>query len=361
MLTIRVLRSVLAMTVLLVGGCGLPILDLHETINLHRASFRNKVAGQTGLAKEFLACTKQAYDERRPSAQGAEAATSSSLVNVPAVDNSPGNSQLVPIRALIARVRATRQPQADSLSVLEDLLRDWTGESRQLLDLGKLKKVVEVIWQWHARLDFDEDDLSQDASRFIQLLLAYNKAYFGNVRYLPASTASGTTIHAVRKVTSSGFTDRNGNTWIFPGLSLDVAKEGGMPFGVAGAPVNSPRISADLARIFLEAFFDAAFREPAVQGATALRVDWKNREQSYPAFEADRAPISLESLARITRDALRTEAAVMSLVGKAVRSGGLLSIQNETVAASLETAAGVIAKKLVEHDGFCYYEVMKAR
>jgi len=162
-------------------------------------------------------------------------------------------------------------------------------------------------------------------------------------------------------VTSSGFTDRNGNSWIFPGLSLDVGKGAGKPFAVAAVPVDSQRISADLARVFLEAFFDAAFRVPAVQGATALHVEWKNSERPYPAFDADRPPISLDALARITRDALRAEAAVTSLVGKTVRGGSVLSIQNETVAATLETAAGVIAKKLVEHEGFCYYEVIEAQ
>jgi hypothetical protein len=54
---------------------------------------------------------------------------------------------------------------------------------------------------------------------------------------------------------------------------------------------------------------------------------------------------------------MRAEAAVTSLVGKAVRGGGLFGLQNETLAAMLETAAGVLAKKLVEHEGFCYFQV----
>ena len=40
-----------------------------------------------------------------------------------------------------------------------------------------------------------------------------------------------------------------------------------------------------------------------------------------------------------------------SAVGKLVRGGSVFGTQNETQAASLETAAGVIAKKLVEHEG----------
>ena len=123
--------------------------------------------------------------------------------------------------------------------------------------------------------------------------------------------------------------------------------------------VDSQRVTADLIRVFLEAFFDAAFREPAVEGATALQVRWKDSTRPYPAFDADHPPIPLDALARVTRDALRAEAAVTSEVGKAVRGGSIFSTQNETSAAGLETAAGVIAKKLVEHGGFCYFQTIQ--
>jgi hypothetical protein len=45
-------------------------------------------------------------------------------------------------------------------------------------------------------------------------------------------------------------------------------------------------------------------------------------------------------------------------VGKAVRGGSIFSTQNETFASALKTAAGVIAKKLVEHGGFCYFQTI---
>jgi hypothetical protein len=294
-------------------------------------------------------------------ARGTERAKALPPATTSAIEPGDTDGDLDPIRAVIERVKADRQPQAESLSALEDLVREWTSESRHRLDLGTLNRVADVIRQWHSHLDFDEDELSQDTSRFAQLLLAYNKAYFGDIRFVAEPTASGTGIRAVIRVTSSGFTDRNGNAWIFPGLSLDVAKDSGKSFVFATVPVDSQRISADLARVFLEAFFDAAFREPAVHGATALQIEWKGSEQSYPAFDADHAPIPLEALARITRDALRAEAAVTSLVGKAVRGGSVFSSQNETVAATLETAAGVIAKKLVEHEGFCYFQVLRGK
>ena len=355
-----VLRSAslfVAITSVLTAGCGLPMLDLHDAIDLHQASFRDKLAAKSTLARDFLACTKRAYDERGPMARGIERTGVVPSAEASATESGKTSGYLAPIRAVIERVKAKRPPQADSLSALEDLVREWTSESRQRLDLSALKRVVEVIRQWHIHLDFDEDELSRDTSRFGQLLLAYNKAYFGDIRFAAEPTGSGTGFRAVMKVTSSGFTDRNGNTWSFPGLSLDVARDSGAPFAFAALPVDSQRISAELTRVFLEAFFDAAFREPAVRGATALQIEWKGLEQSYPAFDADQPPIPLEALARITRDALRAEAAVTSLVGKAVRGGSVFSIQNETVAATLESAAGVIAKKLVEHEGFCYFQV----
>jgi len=88
-----------------------------------------------------------------------------------------------------------------------------------------------------------------------------------------------------------------------------------------------------------------------------LRVGPNLQESGYPEFDANHPTIPLEALARVTRDALRAEAAVTSLVGKAVRGGSVFSAQNETLAATLETAAGVMAKKLVEHEGFCYFQV----
>jgi len=63
----------------------------------------------------------------------------------------------------------------------------------------------------------------------------------------------------------------------------------------------------------------------------------------------------------VIRDALRAEAAVTSFVGKAVRGGSVVGASNETRAATLEPAAGVIAKKLVEHEGFRDFQVTEGK
>jgi hypothetical protein len=337
--------TTVSLIILLASGCAGSVVDLRNTLDLNKATFHDKLAASQGLADEFLTCTARAYDER--GAPGTERSQ--------AEPDARGDGPMRAIHALITRVKEGRPAHAASLQVLEETLADLTASGYGRLDLRKLRTVVDVIRQWHVHFDFDEDALAEDGSRFAQLLLAYNKAYFGNVAY---TVGSGPGIHAAVKVTSNGFIDRNGNVWRFPGLSLEATNEPGRALAVEAGQVDSQRITADLSRVFLEAFFDAAFREPAVQEATALQVRGSAPVHPYPAFDADHPPIPLEAFARVTRDALRAEAAVTSEVGKAVRGGSLFSTQNETFAAGMETAAGVIAKKLVEHGGFCYFQTI---
>lgn len=339
----------LSLIALIAAGCAVSVVDLRDSLDLNQATFRDKLAARQDLTDAFLACTTLAYDERAALPAGGR---------IPESDTREGGP-LGAIHALITRVKAGRPTHAKSLEILEDTLADWTSTSYHRLDLRKLKKVVDVIKQWHIHFDFDEGALAEDETRFAQVLLAYNNAYFGDLAYTAGpSTESG--IRAAARITSEGFVDRNGNVWRFPGLSVEMSKAPGQRLTAEASRVDSQRVTADLIRVFLEAFFDAAFREPAVQHATALQVRWKPSGR-YPAFDADHPPIPLDALARVTRDALRAEAAVTSEVGKAVRGGGVFSTQNETFAAALETAAGVIAKKLVEHGGFCYFETIQER
>src|SRR6185312_7462838 len=68
--------------------------------------------------------------------------------------------------------QASFQDKLAGRQVLIDEFADWTGTSYRRLDLHKLRKVVDVIRQWHGHVDFDEDALAEDGSRFAQLLLA---------------------------------------------------------------------------------------------------------------------------------------------------------------------------------------------
>jgi hypothetical protein len=336
------------------AGCSSSVLQLRDQLDLHRGEFRQRLANNQDLADKFLACTGQAHDE--PSNERRDAGT---LSESSPLQTQKGQALSVgPLAAVIEAIRRQQAEKGGSLSILAEVFDEVGTDTNARIDLDKLKQVAEAARQWHGHIGLDEDQFERDSSRFARLLLAYNKAYFGDLSYRARSGSTGTGPRGVLKVTSQGFVDRSGNAFLFPGISAEIEMGSASPVRASASMVDSQRVSADLTRIFLEAFFDTAFRVPAVHGATALRVAPSSQESSYPEFDADHPAIPVEALARVTRGSLRAEAAVVSIVGKTVRGGSVLGSQNETLAATLETAAGVIAKKLVEHEGFCYFQVI---
>ena len=349
-------HAVCALLVILLvqTGCSSSVLQLRDQLDFHRGEFRQKLADKKELAAKFLACTRQAHDEPVSERRDGGASLDPLLQQ-----SSEGQAtSLRPLTSVIDKILPRHRDKGASLSILAHVFDDMANDANTRIDVDKLKQVIEVARQWHGHFSLDEDQLEQDASRFARMLLAYDKAYFGDLSFTARSDYAGTGLRGVVKVTSKGFVDRSGNALLFPGISPEIEANPANSVRTSAATVDSQRVSADLTRIFLEAFFDAAFRVPAVHGATALRVGPNSQASAYPEFDANHPIISLEALARVTRDALRAEAAVTSRVGKAVRGGSVFSTQNETVAATLETAAGVMAKKLVEHEGFCYYQVI---
>ena len=349
-------NAVCALLVLLLvqTGCSSSVLQLRDQLDLHLGGYRQKFDDKKELVTKFLACAGHAHDEPVGLRQeGGPSPESRSLHT-----QEDHAMSVRPLTSLIDRVRWHHQGKDTSLYILADVLNDVVNDTNAHIDLGKLTEVIEVVRQWHGHLGLDEDQLEQDSSRFARMLLAYNKAYFGDFSFTAGPASAGAGLRGVVKITSKGFVDRSGNALLYPGISADIEAGTTDSDRISVGTIDSQRVSADLTRIFLEAFFDAAYRVPAIHGATALRAGSNSQESPYPEFDADHPMISLEALARVTRDAMRAEAAVTSLVGKAVRGGSVFGTQNETLAATLETAAGVIAKKLVEHEGFCYYQVL---
>lgn len=336
----------------LLTACTSSFVDLRDDLDVHRSSFEEKIAGNPVTTEKFLACTQQAHDG---SSLPLTIATTSSPTGSPVSSTTISGRLHPPVQALIRQIHDQTGKKAAALSVLSDMVDEFADPAHRRLDLDKLLLITDAIHHWYAQLDFDEDALAQDTALFTRLLVTYNRAYFGDLKFAIAPDASAGTVRGIVQITSRGFVDRSGNTFRFPGLSAAAHVDATSAVELSATPIDSRRVSADLTRLFLEAFFDAAFRVPAVQQATALRAS--TQTAPYPAFDASRSPVSLDALAIVTRHALRTEAVVTSLVGKAVRGGSLFGTNNETVAATLETAAGVFAKKLVEHEGFCYFQV----
>jgi hypothetical protein len=355
----RLPHSLLVLLVILLvqAGCSSSVLQLRDQPDLYHGKFRQKLADNKELSTKFLACTGQAHDE--PLRERPDAATSLEPLSLKTPEGQA--TSVRPLAAVIETIRRRHPDEGVSLSNLATVLDDVANDATARIDLDKLTQVIETIQRWYGHFDLDEDQLERDSSRFARMLLAYNKAYFGDLSFTARPTSAGAGLRGVVTVTSKGFVDRSGNTVLFPGISAEIEVSPANSVRLSATAVDSQRVSADLIRVFLEAFFDTAFRVPAVHGATALRVGSNSQESPYPEFDADHPTISLEALARVTRDSMRAEAAVTSLVGKTVRGGSVFGTQNETLAATLETAAGVMVKKLVEHEGFCYFQVTEGK
>jgi len=348
---------ILLVILLVQAGCSSSVLQLRDQPDLYHGKFRQKLADNKELSTKFLACTGQAHDE--PLRERPDAATSLEPLSLKTPEGQA--TSVRPLAAVIETIRRRHPDEGVSLSNLATVLDDVANDATARIDLDKLTQVIETIQRWYGHFDLDEDQLERDSSRFARMLLAYNKAYFGDLSFTARPTSAGAGLRGVVTVTSKGFVDRSGNTVLFPGISAEIEVSPANSVRLSATAVDSQRVSADLIRVFLEAFFDTAFRVPAVHGATALRVGSNSQELPYPEFDADHPTISLEALARVTRDSMRAEAAVTSLVGKTVRGGSVFGTQNETLAATLETAAGVMVKKLVEHEGFCYFQVTEGK
>ena len=284
------------LTVPLLTACTSSLIDLREPFDVHRSSFEEKLAGDSAKVERFRACTQQAHDGSSlplRMATGIPAARSvSPVVTI-------GGRLRAPVQALAEQIREGVENNAAAFTVLSDMADDFADSSRRRLDLGKLRLLTDAIRHWQAPLDFDEEAAARDTSLFAQLFLAYSRAYFGDVQYAIAPGPASGTVRGIAQVTSRGFVDRSGNTVRYPGLSAAAQVDATHAIELAATSIDSRRVSADLTRIFLEAFFDAAFRVPAVQQATALRLPATT--VSYPAFDPSPPPISLDALEKKLR------------------------------------------------------------
>ncbi|MFO0706855.1 MAG: hypothetical protein U0412_08375 [Nitrospira sp.] len=331
----------------LLSGCTSAVIELRDDRDLYRSSFHEKLTAGSSEADEFFACTQRAHDgDPLPLSATPDGAQTALVARLQA-----------PVSALLQRLHERTGTKLGDVPLLADMTADFGDPARRRIDVEKLRHVTEAVRHWHGHLDLDEEALKRDASLFTRLLAAYQKAYFGDISFAITPDAEAGAVRGVVQVVSRGFVDRSGNVLRFPGFSTSVQIDAARQVDLFASAVDSRRLSADLTRLFFEAFFDAAYRVPAVRTATALQTSLE--PAPYPAFDPAHPPIALDDLATVTRAALRAEAIVTSAVGKAVRGGGLFGTNNETVAATLETAAGVFAKKLVEHEGFCYFQVTR--
>lgn len=139
------------------------------------------------------------------------------------------------------------------------------------------------------------------------------------------------------------FVTRAGKSYGFPGVTATVD-----PFADKKISTNKfdmKSMVADLIRVGVEAVGDANLAVPGAPNSTActqLRRLCVGVTAGAPDY------LSAAQLAQINDAADKAEAGTTAVVGAVVRGGWLFSLNNETVAQSIETALSVSARKYAE-------------
>ena len=168
-----------------------------------------------------------------------------------------------------------------------------------------------------------------------------------------ACTGKGTTCFPAGTISTTGFVSLFGDTTQFGEVKIDFG-------GKAGSPLYRPSISRpgvaefgpQLVRVLVEALADANGPHPAgAPTSTACsgspRLFWDEdtpgRKQCLPTASAED-----EAWKRINAVGNATESVVTTGVGAVIRGANMGALNNETIAAVVETFAGVTARKTVQ-------------
>src|SRR6185503_4894724 len=203
----RLTYSLLALLFILLMqvGCSSSVLQLRDQPDLYHGKFRQKLADNKELAAKFLACTGQAHDE--PLKERPDAGASPEPLSLQTPEGQ--TTSVRPLTAVIETIRKRHPDKEASLAILANVLDDVANDATARIDLDKLTQVIESAGRWQGSLGLDEDQLEQDSSRVARMLLAYNKAYFGDLSFKAHQISAGAGPRGVVKVTSKGFVDRS--------------------------------------------------------------------------------------------------------------------------------------------------------
>jgi hypothetical protein len=159
---------------------------------------------------------------------------------------------------------------------------------------------------------------------------------------------------------SPGFIGRDGTAYNFPGATNQCA---------APTHTDHSQIEADVIRIILESLRDTYAPLPVLANSTAATIEGADTLDFGPNHSVPmtvgwhinhRDPGSLlqftltaDQFQDMAAKARSAEASVAGAVGKAIRGGSWGSLNNEAVARSIETAAGVLARHAAERAEWC--------
>ena len=166
----KLLQVFIIVFVLFSTGCASKILHLKEQSQWYARLKEDRV-----LLQQFRQCSLSPYGE--PAAAAAEAEA------MPEPAAPPPSA--VPVGAVMDNSPMIKNDE-DAASLL-GLVQDMADPNRAEIDfrphLDRLTRIVELGQRLHNRMQMDEDMLSRQGSQFERLLIAYNRAYFGDIQF----------------------------------------------------------------------------------------------------------------------------------------------------------------------------------
>jgi hypothetical protein len=146
------------------------------------------------------------------------------------------------------------------------------------------------------------------------------------------------------------FVTRSGQSVQFAGVSVTIGESGKL--GPVLTYPESTEFGPQLVRVLMEAVFDShGLYVPAVSNATACKTNLYTGTNCLADVDIipDAEPGSVaEQIKKLDMYAGQTEATVTAASSKLIRGLSIAALNNEAVAKSVETLAGVSARKIVE-------------
>lgn len=149
-----------------------------------------------------------------------------------------------------------------------------------------------------------------------------------------------------------GFVTRAGAKYQFPAIEAKLDPTANNPLTVT--KLEPVAIGNDLIRVLFEAIFDAHFQLPCVSNATGKNLALLVNDPEK-ATSPDSRFLSAEDFQSVESWTNRVESATSALVGRLVRGGGWIALNNEALAQLVETIVGVVVRKVTEKVAWCAY------
>ena len=212
---------------------------------------------------------------------------------------------------------------------------------------GKIK-VSELYNKLKAKLKSEAQFLTDD--QITEMADGLFKKLTGKEYAKACTSGSSCEIAFAGKLEATQFVTRAGVEYGFPHITVSVDPLAEKEISVTEIDWN--KVGAEVAKVYIEAVGDKLIGLPADPRSTACKIN------STLCYSEKTGGISADDFASVGEHADKVDTLVSNAVGKAIRGGGWISLNNEAIASIIESAVGTAAKKVAEKVAYCTYSYM---